>query len=110
MSAQSFSDAFLPIEAENREIMQFDTFGHLYPEPRKIYTGRILFTIGAYGDIVPINSSFNIDSPWFFRDMINLIEHKAKKQGVVYRFTGTYMKFKNGNHRFSGKTVIAARI
>jgi len=93
------------VENHNYNFVTNQTFGHLAPEHRKVYDGFIVFTYGEYGDIVVIKSDFKglPDSPWFFDNMLDFVNKKAKKQGTVYKFVGTYMMFKNGRGRFSGK-------
>ena len=49
----------------------------------------------------------DLDSnPWYYDDLHDFInrwlEEKGEK-GHLYRFDGTYVKFKNENFRFSGK-------
>jgi hypothetical protein len=112
----SVADAFAPIEEKYRNQVMAETFGHLAPQPRQKYSGEILFTHGEYGDIVVIKNTIDIDdSPWFFEDMQQFVAgyivqgrdtyvNRTKiESGAVYRFTGHYTKFKNGNCRFSGK-------
>lgn len=94
-------DAFAPVK---RRACMREAWGHLAPEPQRVYSGYIIFTLTDWGDYTPIESEFVglDDSPWFFEDMMEFIVRKAKKQGV-YRFTGTYQRLKNGKGRFSGK-------
>jgi len=104
------SDAFAEHEARYRAAVMEATWGHLAPEPRRVYTGYILFAYGAYGGIVPIQCEFDglNNSPWFFDDLIEYIDQYVEQRGVkgsVYRFDGTYVKFKNGGCRFSGKVT-----
>lgn len=97
-------------DSKKKMVME-DTWGHLSPQPGRKYSGRILFTHGAYGDIVPIACDFSDlpDSPWFYEDMMQFIRDHIKKDGYefgsIYRFVGTYVKFKNDNCRFSGETM-----
>lgn len=108
MMSNYMQDAFAPIDAMNRATIARHTFGHLAPKPRQVYTGWIVFTYGSYGDYVVIDDGFDglPDSPWFFEDMNEFICDKAERPGTVYRFDGTYTKFKNGAYRFSGKVTI----
>jgi hypothetical protein len=103
----SLEEAFAPIEQVNRAIVINNTWGHLAPIPQQKYNGSILFCYGEYGDVTPIKTDFkNLpNSPWFFEDMNEFISDKCNElsYGNVYKFIGTYIKFKNGNYRFSGK-------
>jgi len=88
------------------------TFGHLAPKPKTEYKGYILFTLTAFGDTCIIDFEFNDldESPWFNTDILNYISDytdtlpETKNHGV-YRYEGTYKKFKNGNHKFKGKVT-----
>ena len=93
------------IENDNYNAVMRGTWGHLAPEHRKVYHGEILFAFGEYGDIIPIRCNFEglPDSPWFYDQMTDFIAEKSKDKGTIYRFEGTYMLFKNGKCRFSGK-------
>jgi hypothetical protein len=101
----SLASAFVEYEAHARSVVMHNTWGHLAPEPRRDYPGTILFTQTEYGDLVPIRSRFTglPDSPWFHQHLCDFVADKATEPGVVYRFEGKYMMFKNGNARFSGK-------
>jgi hypothetical protein len=87
-----------------------ETWGHLAPEPGRRYQGTMLFTDSAYGDLVLIEARWEglQDSPWLFEDMQDYIEVAETKPGRIYRWKGTYVRFKNGNHRFSGVLVEVA--
>lgn len=89
------------VEAANKQAVMENTWGHLAPERNIAYPGFMIFTLGAWGDYLPIQAEFKglSDSPWFFDDMLEFIEKRAKKEGTVYRFDGTYR-----NHRFFGRT------
>lgn len=105
----SLASAMAPVEAMNRAIVMHNTWGHLAPEPRRLYRGEILFAHGDYGDLSVITCKFKDlpDSPWFFDHLNEFAADKAFKRprGTLLRFTGTYMMFKNGNCRFSGKVL-----
>lgn len=105
--ANYMQEAFAPVDAVNREIVYRDTWRHLAPEPRRTYRGYIVYAYGAWGDIVPVDSEFDglSSSPWFFEDMNNYICEQITETTAVgiYRFDGTYTRFKNGSCRFSGK-------
>ena len=100
----SLADAFAPIEALNREIVLHNTFGHLAPVPGKKYTGTILVAQGNYRDTVLLDSDFGElpDSPWLYDDLQRFIETAPSESPAVYRWSGWYIQYKNGNHRFGG--------
>lgn len=108
----SLGSAMAEWQAYEAAKIQAATFGHLAPRPRTTYPGEILFTFGEYGDLTLIRVSFDNlpDSPWLMEDMLDFIGDKSVKhkikEGNVYKFTGTYTKFKNGKCRFSGKTKL----
>lgn len=111
----SMADAFAPAENSFRNWVAVNTWGHLAPEARKVYRGYIVFALGCYGDQVVLQSEFeNLPgSPWYFDDesewVNEFIDRHTKVGGDchgIWRFDGTYTKFKNGNYRFSGKTKV----
>lgn len=95
--------------ANNYAIVTAQTFGHLAPKPNNIYDGWILFTLTAFGEVCLIDFEFeNLDaSPWFNIDAIDFVSdwtfknHKGKNYGI-FKWKGTYKKFKNGNSKFKG--------
>lgn len=106
MGHQGLADALQSGENAYKEKVMVHVWGHLHPEWRKKYYGTILFVFGDYGDIIPIKAVFGglPHSPWFFDDMMEFIVNKCKKEGTIYKFTGFYIKFKNGRCRFTGET------
>jgi hypothetical protein len=94
-------------EGGYRSRVMHATWGHLAPEERRKYPGTILFTQGEYGDCTVIRSNFPDlpGSPWFHQHESDFcFDNKRKlESGVIYKFEGTYMMFKNGNYHFSGK-------
>lgn len=105
MSHQCIADAFAPADAAYKEKVMHHVWGHLAPRPKRVYSGYMIFTLGEYGDYVPIKSHFKgmNDSPWFFQDMMAFIVEKATQKGCIYRFTGSYQKFGDGSCQFVGK-------
>jgi hypothetical protein len=104
----SLQESFAPAEHAYRSQVLAATWGHLAPEPRKAYTGYIVFTWASYGgSLVTIDANFEglPDSPWLYEDMDQYVEDHALIEGTVYRFDGTYTKLKNGKGRFSGKVT-----
>lgn len=84
------------------------TFGHLAPKPQT-ESGWILFTLTAWGETTLIDFDFdNLEaSPWFNDDAIeylyNYTSNYKEKNFGVFKWEGTYKKFKNGNSKFKGK-------
>lgn len=99
--------AFAPVEAINREIVKANTWGHLAPEPRRSYSGVILFATSEYGgDRMVIRTDFPgmNDNPWFFEDLHEWMFGGEKlSEGCVFEWRGTYTKRKNGSYHFKGK-------
>lgn len=100
----SLAEAFAGTEAAHRSRVLAHTFGHLAPSIRKKYHGTILFTHSAYGQLVLIRADFNglPDSPWLYDHLNDFVCERATEPGMVYRFDGSYMVFKNGNPSFKG--------
>lgn len=98
--------AFAPITAYNREVVLADAFGHLAPEVGRTYEGWIVIARSVYndGEVVIVNEDFGLDgSPWWMEHLQEFGKSLTLEEGAVYRWTGTYRVFKNGNYRFSGK-------
>lgn len=97
-------------EAEYRNRISAITWGHLAPEPGRIYKGWVVFTVGCFGDITVIDFSLGDlqSSPWFYQDLHDFIDGQISKKGVdagqVWRWDGTFKVFKNGKSRWSGNT------
>ncbi len=104
----TIADAFAPYESFTRAKVEAQTFGHLAPKPKQPYKLTILFCNSEYRYTIPIRvETENLpDSPWFYEDMQGFIDEQAQEVGRVYRFEGTYRKFKNGNCKFTGTTAI----
>lgn len=95
-----------------KTIQTEQTFGHLAPKPQTEYKGYILFTLTVFRDTCIIDFEFSDldESPWFNTDVLEYISGytdalpESKNHGV-YRYEGSYKKFKNGNHKFEGKVT-----
>lgn len=115
MSAFTAAQLFAEHENQHYNAVQRDTWGHLAPVHRKKYQGYLIFTKTEWGDEVPIKSEFKDlpDSPWFQDHITQFIDkfcgYDKTKEGVVYRFEGTYMIYNNGRARWRGKTKILVR-
>jgi transcriptional regulator GlxA family with amidase domain len=94
-------------ESQYSLTIQRETFGHLYPEVEKSYSGFILMTFTCWGYASPIDCKFkNLDmSPELFDHINEFIqsEQKDSREGQVWRFDGKYIKFKDGTCEFKGK-------
>lgn len=92
-------EATRPHLAHSKQKVMADTFGHLAPEKKVIYKGKILFCLSAFnnGNIELIDFKFDNDlesSPWLF-DAINdfLFDNfKDESEGTVYEIE---IQFKN---------------
>jgi hypothetical protein len=88
------------------EEVMLDTWGHLAPEPGKRYTGTMLYAVSAFGGdgscLVDAEFDGLNSSPWFYDDMHAFWNMRELSDPGLYRWTGTYVSFKNGNHRFAG--------
>jgi hypothetical protein len=109
----SLAEAFAPAEDLYRSQVMHATWGHLAPEERKPYRGWIVFTHGTHGDLTIVDWYLKRGktelpgSPWLFQQLNEFTANECMKrqsQGVIYRWEGTYLMFKNGGCRFSGKT------
>lgn len=94
------------IEAINSAIAMRETWGHLEPTPGRKYSGYILWTHGCHGDIAVINWKLEDlpGSPGFSYDLDEFIGQYNTEKGKIYRFIGSYKRFKNGKCRFYGNT------
>lgn len=68
------------IEADNRNIVNHDTFGHLYPTDKEVHKGKICAAHGDWGDIVLISESVEGigDSPWWFASLNEFVTEAIK--------------------------------
>jgi hypothetical protein len=82
--------AMAPAEATYKAKVMAHTWGHLAPTEDQRYRGYMIFTQGAYGDLILISTKWRglDDSPWLFDDMMEFVEKRARVAGAVYKFTG----------------------
>lgn len=103
----SLADVADSIDAVNRARVEADTWGHLAPEPGRVYAGTMILAHGCYGrdGLMPVRVEFEElpSSPWFYDDLCDWLCDQDTERGEVYRFAGTYRKFRNGRHRFTGR-------
>lgn len=108
--------AFAPAEAKYKAQIMWHTWGHLHPSA-KAHPGWMIFIHGTHGDTSIVDWKFKgvEGNPWTFDHMNEYIEwatsggrwkgdtrrRPAMRVGV-YRFTGDYVRLKNGNGRFRG--------
>jgi len=107
----TLADAFAKSEAVYRAQIEAHTFGHLAPEPRRVYHGHMLFAFGCFGDHQIIETDFDDlpSSPWFFDDINDFVSRfieKKAERGTLYKFEGHYIKFKNGRYAMRGVTNV----
>lgn len=99
-------DAF---EQSKREAVMQGTWGHLAAKPGRKYYGYAIFALCEDGLYALIKYEFDdVSGPWHHQHLLNFISKKAKDYGTIYKFTGYYKAFKNGNCLFSGKTEVIA--
>lgn len=101
-------ETLVSITTHQHAVITAQTFGHLAPKPKTDYKGWILFTLTAFGDTCLIDFEFgDLDaSPWFNIDCVEYVADytdKLKQDFGVFRWEGTYKKYKNGNCKFKGK-------
>lgn len=100
----SVAEAFAESDAKYKAAVIHAAFGHLEPEPRRKYFGELLLADGDYTHgVVVIRSTFEIDAPFWYDQLHGFAAEQELEPGYVYRFTGWFMRFKNGGCRFSGK-------
>ncbi len=100
MSHASFASAFNAHEAQARERILQETFGHLAPEENKEYRGFVVFAIGCCGsdhlNPTPLEIEFgDLDSsPWLFDSLIEMLQGLQTTEGGVYRWEGRFRNYK----------------
>lgn len=101
---------FVSVGSNVTEVLE-DTWGA--PTPRKRYPLNLLLYRDDSG-MSGLLSSGDLDSqlcnPFFFGDFDDVLLDRFSdltddKEGTVWRWTGYYMKYKNGGCSFSGKFV-----
>lgn len=103
MSHQCLSDAFAPWEAAYKVKVCKATWGHLAPEKKRTYRGRIVFAVGCFGsdELNPTVIECELDgldsSPWFFDAMCSFLQGLETEAGGVYRWDGSFQ-----NYEFTG--------
>lgn len=106
-------NVFAEIEAENRAIAIYQTFGHLDAKPGETHKGFFVFINGQHGDMAVVYSNFPTfgEGPGYFHDREDFICELTTGDGPcaavgIYRFDGEYRQPKRkGSARFVGKTV-----
>ena len=100
----SLADAFEPCESIHRARVEYSTFGHLHPHENSKYHGYIIAAVTQYQPtIVVIKDDFEEleNSPWQYSDFHDFVYESLKERDIgVYKYTGWYKKFKNGNYQF----------
>lgn len=97
-------EAFQVVEDLDRARIMWDTWGH--PEAQVRYPGWMVFAQSIHGDLIVLAEDWGAldGGPWFYDDQQDYVGDKALERGHVYIFEGYYLKYKNGNYRFTGKT------
>ncbi len=100
-NSQTWAETFAPIEARNRNIIYYQTWGHLAPVKNTSYKCKILFIVSAYnsGTKTVVDTCLGNslqDSPWFYDSMIEYLDKFTLDAGV-YIIDGSFR-----NIRFYG--------
>lgn len=106
-------ETFMEIEAENRAIVTYQTFGHLDAKPGERHKGYFVFINGQHGDMDVVYSDFPTfgEGPGYFYDREDFICELTSGDGPcnavgIYRFDGEYrLPKRKGSARFVGKTI-----
>jgi len=87
----TIAEAFSAHETIHKARILKSMFGHLAPEPRKVYTGHIIFSFGCFGDHHIVDTQFDgvCSSPWFFEDVKNFVDEFIQKRGMQGRIYHT---------------------
>lgn len=85
----SIADAFAPYEAEHKNRIITETFGHLFPKPStEPIRGMVRVAQTAYSGAVIIELEIDIpDSPWWYTAIHDFISDYELEYGKVYQFT-----------------------
>lgn len=80
------------------------------PSVRKKYRGTIVFVHSHLGEKVVVRATFPQlpEHSAFDNNVQDFISEHAGSPGVVYKFDGTYMLFKNGHPSFAGHVTEVA--
>lgn len=70
----SMDEVFADVLTMKRDAVLIETWGHLAPRAGW-HRGKVLFTHGEYGDIVPLRVDIDDvdDSPWFFQGLCTFL-------------------------------------
>lgn len=90
------------------EAILHDTWGHMKPEQKRVYTGHIIFAHSCYRELTVLDWQFEDleGGPWFPEHLMEFISSKTPIETEdfrLWRFEGTYRMLKNGKGRFSGR-------
>jgi len=96
-------DAFQKHEEQAATAIMADTWG--YPKPSIKYPVSLLLCKTEDGLETCIKSIIpgDLGNPFFWDDFSDWMGKRNLENGEVYRWCGTYMKYKNGNYRFMGR-------
>lgn len=103
MSKSTFTEAMQSWENHYKAQVMADTWG--YPQPHVRYPVKMLFAYGELGDlvIVRIEHPGDCGNPFFYDDLDDWLGDLKIQKGQIYEWEGYYLKYKNGNFRFTGK-------
>lgn len=107
--AGSMAEIMAEPEARYKAAVMHATWGHMEAPPGTTHNGRIMFTVTEWNEAIAISSNFSTmpgSGPLFYNSLNDYISSIADKlsleEGGVYLFRGRYVRYKNGNDKFSG--------
>lgn len=105
----SLADAFVETDAKHKAQVMDDTWGHMEAQPGTTHNGRIMFTVTEWNETIAISANFSTmpgSGPLFYHSLndyiSNIADRLSLEEGGVYLFRGRYVRYKNGNDKFSG--------
>jgi hypothetical protein len=103
----SFQEAFAAHEGLQRAFVMADTWG--YPKPQIKYPVDMIICHTTYGAVEVFKYISELDddlgNPFFHEDLGDFLGDIKTEEENLYRWTGYYLKYKNGGYRFTGKLV-----
>jgi hypothetical protein len=93
------------IEEHNRNIVQGQTWGHLYPKRGEVYRGRMVLCFGQYGNMIVLNSEWEGlgCSPVLYEVEQDIFDAWEVEEGNAYVWVGSFSIGKNGKLAHTGE-------
>lgn len=103
---------------EQVEAVLHDTWGHLKPKVREIYSGHVIIAKSMFSGhgTIPLTCELKTaagegldSSPWFYQDLNDFAYEQVKDRNDaggwgLWKWEGTFERLKNGKSRWRGKT------